>query len=191
MKLFESLKAKIIIVIILVLLIGIAISKLTVHDTVLVSEYNSDQLGISFLYPSDYILSEGKGDGAIESYFIGLTPRPVPASELPPGVQSDPGPSPGINFAFYRDTKQTDSFDEWVREQMIYRAGPDNVQEPVFHPITVDGVPAKRYLDTTGLYQRDTVLFKHGDFMVQIAADDATYFTSDFDYILAFIKLAR
>lgn len=152
------------------------------------TEYNSDQLGISFTYPSSYVLSEGSGEGsAADAYFIGLTPRPSPAPELPQGVQVDLEPSPGIFFGFYRKADQADSFDEWVREQMIYRAGPDNVREPIFHPITVGGVSAVRYLDASGLYQRDTVLLKHGDWMVQIAADDAAYFKADLDSILSSI----
>lgn len=160
----------------------------TICDYV-VSEYNSDQFGISFIYPSDYTLSEGKGDGAVESYFIGLTPHPAPAPELPPDVQVDPEPSPGIGFAFYRNPDPTETPEAWIHDQMTYRAGEGNFQDPPLHPITVDGVPAVRYLDTSGLYQRDTVLFRHGDWMVQIAADDATYFKSDFDTILSSINL--
>lgn len=153
-----------------------------------VTEYKSDQFGISFNYPINYVLSEGNGEGsAADAYFIGLTPRPSPTPELPPGTQVDLEPSPGIHFGFYREADQADSFDEWVRKQMIYRAGPDNVQEPIFHSITVGGVSAVRYLDASGFYQRDTVLLKHGDWMVQIAADDATYFKTDFDSVLSSI----
>ncbi len=156
------------------------------------NEYKSDQLGISFNYPIDYVLSEGNGEGggAVESYFIGLAPRPAPAPELPPGVQVDLEPIPGIGFAFYRNPDSTETPEAWIHDQMTYRAGEGNFQDPTLHSITVDGVPAVRYLDTSGLYQRDTVLFRHGDWMVQIAADDATYFKSDFEAILGSIKSA-
>ncbi|OGZ17525.1 MAG: hypothetical protein A2494_01495 [Candidatus Lloydbacteria bacterium RIFOXYC12_FULL_46_25] len=152
-------------------------------------EYSSDQLGISFNYPTGYVLFERKGDavGAMESYFIGLTPHQSSTSELPPSTQVDLEPSPGILFGFYREADRVDSFDEWVREQMIYRASPDNIQDPILHPITVGGVPAVRYLDASGLYQRDTVLLKHGTWMVQVSADDAAYFKADLDSILSSI----
>lgn len=152
------------------------------------NEYNSEQLGISLNYPIDYVLSEGNGEGsAADAYFIGLTPRPSSTPELPPSTQVDLEPSHGILLGFYREADQADSFDEWVREQMISRAGPDNVQEPLFHPTTVGGVSAVRYLDASGLYQRDTVLLKHGAWVVQIAADDTMYFKADLDSILSSI----
>lgn len=152
------------------------------------SEYNSDQLGISFNYPIDYVLSEGKGEGsAADVYFIGLTPRPAPEPELPLGVQTDPEPSPGINFGFYPDPNPTETPEAWIHDQMTYRAGEGNFQDPALHSTTIDGVPAVRYLDASGIYARDTVLLKHGDWMVQIAADDATYFKTDLDSILSSI----
>ena len=154
-----------------------------------VSEYSSDQFGISFTYPSSYDLSEGNGEGsAAEAYFIGLAPRPAPAPELPPGVQVDLEPIPGIGFAFYRNLDSTETPEAWIHDQMTYRAGEGNFQDPPLHSIMVDGVPAVRYLDTSGLYQRDTVLFRYDGRIVQIAADDATYFNkSDFDSILSSI----
>lgn len=152
------------------------------------TEYNLDQLGISFAYPSNYILSEGRGEGSVvDAYFIGLTPRPSPTPELPPGVQVDREPSHGISLAFYRDTNPTETPEAWIHDQMTYRAVEGNFQDPALHSTTIDGVSAVRYLDASGLYQRDTVLLKHRDWMVQIAADDAKYFKADFDMILSSI----
>lgn len=153
-----------------------------------VTEYNSDQLGISFTYPSSYVLSEGNGEGsAADAYFIGLTPRPAPEPELPPGIQIDPEPNLGIYFGFYRNHNHTETPEAWIHDQMTYRAGEGNFQDSTLRSITVGGVPAVRYLDASGIYARDTVLLRHGSWMVQIAADDATYFKTDLDSILSSI----
>ena len=53
-----------------------------------------------------YLRGNGEGSAA-EAYFIGLAPRPAPAPELPPGVQVDLEPIPGIGFAFDRNLDST------------------------------------------------------------------------------------
>jgi hypothetical protein len=154
-----------------------------------VTEFSSDRLGISFAYPDSYVLSEGSGEGsAAGAYFIALTPHLSAEAESPSGVQIDREPSPGITFAVYRDTDPAKAPDVWIREQMTYRAAEGNFQDPTLHSITVGGLPAVRYIDTSGIYQRDTVLLRHDGRMVQITADDATYFKADLDSILASLQ---
>ena len=150
--------------------------------------YRSDKFGISFVYPENYLLFEGQGEGAegIEYYGVSVIPDSPHLREVMSGTDGETGTH--ITLIFYREPKYVGSLEEWVRAKMKWRSGLD-FPETTYTKTMVAGAPALRYLDVSGLYQRDTVLFAYGEWIVEATADDASYFKTDFDKILSSIRL--
>lgn len=146
--------------------------------------FTSGQYGISFTYPSNYFVFDARSANADgENYGIGVIPDSSFLREAVANAHNEPGMIPRISIFFYHDDSNA-SLEEIARKRII-RANGESAPIPTFNKTTVGGVPAIRHIDTSGLYQRDTVLLRHGDWMVQIAADDSTYFKTDLDSVLS------
>ena len=146
----------------------------------------SDPYGISFTYSSNYFVFDARSANADgENYGIGVVPDSTSLRQALANEHNEPGMIPRIGIFFYHDDSNA-SLEEIARKRII-RANGESAPIPTFTKTTAGGVPAIRYTDASGLYSRDTVLLGHGDWMVQIAADDATYFKADLDSILSSI----
>ena len=163
------------------------------HDSPIINgrkTFSSDRYGVSFTYPSNYFTftATSTNSDKSETYGIGLLQDSSPLREAIAGTHNEPGMIPRISILMYLQKGSDVSLEELARQRIVYANG-DSAPIPIFSKLTVSGIPAIRYTDASGLYSRDTVLFRHSDWMVQIAADDATYFKTDLDSILASIQL--
>lgn len=148
--------------------------------------FTSDQYGISFTYPSNYFAFDAADTGPNQTNFYGvelLQDSPSFRRAIA-GEHSEVGMIPRISVLIYLQNASNMSL-EGIAKQRITNASGDNAPIPTFSKITVSGLPAVRYTDTSGLYSRDTVLTRNGEWMVQVSADDATSFKADLDSILS------
>lgn len=154
-----------------------------------VKAYQSERLGISFNYPTDYLLFEGKGEGVggAEYYVITVVPDSTYLHGTIAGINRDSEWPPSIHLAFYREPNLSISLEQWIRTKSQSNFVPsDLAQEGTLTSTTVAGVPALKYR-VRGLYDSDYIAFTYGEWVVLAAADDVR-FTTDLEAILKSIK---
>lgn len=159
------------------------------HDSVVThgrKSFASDQYGISFTYPGNYFAFDGTSIGSDRTalYGIALLPDSPEFRRAITGDHNEPGMIPRISIVIYKQNGSSASLEEIARK-WITNANGEQAPIPSFNTITVGGLPALRYTDASGLYARDTVLVRNGDWVVQFTADDPTYFKADLDSILS------
>jgi len=148
--------------------------------------FASNKYGISFTYPSNYFVFDTRSANADgENYAISIMPDSHALRQALANEHNEPGMIPRISIFFYHSDSNA-SLEDIAREKIVHANG-EGAPIPTFNKTTVGDISAIRYTDASGLYSRDTVLLKHGDWMVQISADDATYFKTDLDSILSSI----
>ena len=164
-----------------------------------VKEYQSERLGISFDYPSDYLLFEGKGEGVggAEYYVITIAPDTTYLRGTISGVYRDSEWPPSTHLAFYHEPTLAvlnvvplDYLEQWIRAKPQSNFVPsDPAQQGTLTPATVAGVPALTYR-VRGLYDSDYIAFMYGEWVVLAAADEMGENTNrDFQTILSSIQL--
>lgn len=148
-----------------------------------------NQYGISFTYPSDYFAfaATSTNPGKTETYGIGLLQDSPALREALAGAHNEAGMIPRISILIYHQNDSDSSLEELARQQIVNANGED-APIPHFSKTTVGGLPALRYIDASGLYARDTVLVRNGEWVVRISADDPTHFKTDLDSILSSIN---
>lgn len=161
--------------------------------------YQSDEFGISFSYPEEYLLFEiqGEGAGGREYYIVTLMPdTPFIRDAIAGTLEGDTEWPTSIHFSFYREPNLTISLEEWVRtNQLQSNFDPsDPAQDAVLTPATVAGVPALQYR-VGGLYWMDTTTFTYSDWVVLATVDSFTPEGNskkiDFENILSTIALSE
>jgi len=147
-----------------------------------VKAYQSERLGISFNYPTGYLLFEGKGEGVggAEYYVITVAPDSTYLREIIAGLAVGEWP-PAMHLAFYHEPNLSISLEQWIRTKSQSNFAPsDPAQEGILTPIEVANIPALKYR-VRGLYDSDYLAFAYGEWVV-LAADDEMGENTDRDF---------
>lgn len=157
-----------------------------------VKYYQSERLGISFDYPGNYRLFEGKGEGVggAEYYVITIAPEPY-ISEAIARIAASEWP-PSMHLSFYRESNLSVSLEQWIRTKPQSNFVPsDSAQEGILTPTAVAGIPALRY-HVSGLYESDYIAFTYGEWVVLATADEMGKNTEeDFQTVLSSISFDK
>lgn len=154
-----------------------------------VKTYSSDMVGVSFNYPSDYLLFDVKGEGVggAEYYMIIITPE-TQVREAIASVYGREWP-PSIRTIFYREPNLSVSLEQWVRMKSPSNFdSSDPAQDGTLTPMVVAGIPALKYY-VRGLYDSEYVAFIYGEWVVLAASDERGADTvKDFQTVLSSIQ---
>ncbi|HEY4479316.1 MAG TPA: hypothetical protein VI981_03100 [Candidatus Paceibacterota bacterium] len=170
------------------------------HDSPIangVKAYQSERLGISFKYPPDYLLFEGKGEGVggVEYYVITVALE-MYVREAIARIGGGEWPA-SMHLSFYREPTLAvsnivplDYLENWIRTKSQSNFVPsDPAQEGILTPTEVAGIPALKYR-VRGLYDSDYLAFTYGEWVVLASADDMGENTDrDFQVILDSIQV--
>ncbi len=153
--------------------------------------YSSDTYGISFKYPSNYILKEGLTSGSAERYHYAISlfedtefNRKFVEGKVETATE---GPT-AITFDIYQNNLDTMTLLGWMNSSSFSNF---KLSDGTHTLVKVSGKEAVRY-SWDGLYQGDTVAFISGDNLI---AGSVTYITpedvnrKDFEEILKSVKL--
>lgn len=149
--------------------------------------YVSDKLDVSFSYPSEYLLFEGKGEGTGGAeYYVTVTPE-TPVRTAMASIYGGEWP-PSMHLSFFREPDSVLSLDQWIRTKSLSNFDPLNpAQNLLFVPTTVAGVSALEYF-VPGLYDTQYVAFRYGEWVVIASADFGKGISPDFQTILSSIQ---
>jgi len=147
--------------------------------------YSSDALGISFQYPSNYILKErNTGNAEREAYAITLMDKDDVAN-IPVGGE---GPT-AITVDFFQNNVDNLTPEQWIQntQDSNYKLSPDGVLTPT----TVGRVSALAY-SWDGLYRGNSIVFGHKRNIVMLSVTMMTpddQIVTDFAGVVASIQL--
>lgn len=160
-----------------------------------IKSYQSDELKISFSYPSKFLLFENKTEdeaGEIVGYFIILMPDIPFIRDAIRGVRGYGRGEwpPSISFSFYREPGGVDLLEEWLQENQLRSNFISSIpeQEIAVNKIFVAGIPALSYFIEDGLYPFDTVAFIYNEWVVLAHASFGSigeHMRDDFESILS------
>lgn len=160
------------------------------HDSPIVNglkSYHSEQFGISFNYPDNYLLFENYFS-ATDIYRISISPEVSVREAM--GRISHGGHSASILFTFHRKPASM-TLEEWLlAHRGLSNYSPDD-PSTALTPTTVDGVPALKYHTDRGLaYASDYVAFFHKEWVVVgVVYDMGEKWHRDFETIVSSIQL--
>ncbi len=147
--------------------------------------YASSTLGISFTYPSNYLLQERDLPGSAQRrhHVITLMPR----SDVPP-PQGGEGP-PTITVDVIQNNLDKLTTDAWIRNSSAsnFKLSPDSV----IATTTLGGVPARTY-QWDGLYQGTTVALARAAYIYAFSVtslNPTDPIRSDFEQVLRSVIL--
>jgi hypothetical protein len=157
--------------------------------------YRSSEMGISFKYPTGYLLFENKNSfEGVDYRSLTIAPKEPMLEAISRARANSGGEGPAsINISFISNPKSL-ALEQWMRANSAhsnFNPDADPGAASSLASTTVAGTSALMWHSDLGLYANDYVAFLYGDWVVVVSAADmgAMIPIQDFQAVLSTIQL--